>query len=897
MFIRGPVNPVIPVHGITVSISNGNGSLNTSKIATALSRLFQSHRLVFWHDPAREFIDLVPTLALEDTGVLRLDTVGALEIKIRIETDDPTGRYLLYAPFEEPDPEDDWLLDIRLYSGTFRADRAALLLDELGLSNHHLRGHLEQRRAFFENRERVGKLKALVSPSDLADDLDLKLIAVLVRAEQPDWFTVVRALFHGFPDGDSGNALPSGLPALWRQMERFGLIGFFLRQAERYFGYVDETPSPQRLLTRLMVTDFAARLTAPVPPTLAHFLLPDTQRANVFFCLNQWRDSLSARSTYDRMASLVAKSIQLGDCLDEYEPEALLEVQTFAEVERAVAKKLRDRLRATGVDIDLTAIRQIAQRRQDGHWVSETDESFDRRAIRAVYDALIAAAEFFGLRNRYADGFVFESAAALYQAYETDLYRFDLLYRRFCEQADRAEARGWNILKDLRSDIENAYTNGYLVPLGLAWGKFVEPADGKGLLRNWTIAGVPLQRSFYDRIVGPRLRDGARRVFVVISDGFRYEAARELTDLFNGQYRFKASLTSQLGVAPSYTALGMASLLPHHVLAYKPNGEVLADGAPTGSTIQRNAVLETVGGIAVKNDELLSLKREQGRELVRDRRVVYVYHNAIDAAGDSAATENDTFVGVRKALTELGDIVGFLINSLNATHVFVTADHGFLFQESSPGVPEKTALPEKPSGTVIAKKRYLIGFDLPLHPSVWRGETAVTAGADGGMQFWTPKGANLFHFTGGARYIHGGLMPQEIVVPVIEVTEADGKNKADTQDRKVVVHTLGVSHKITTSRHRFEFIQTEPVGERVKPVRLRIGLYAEIGESVTNVETVTFDSESSTMDERRKALYFALRDGIYSKTTPYYLILRDVDTDIELERLTVIIDRAFADDF
>ncbi len=54
-----------------------------------------------------------------------------------------------------------------------------------------------------------------------------------------------------------------------------------------------------------------------------------------------------------------------------------------------------------------------------------------------------------------------------------------------------------------------------------------------------------------------------RRAFVIISDAFRYEAAQELTSELNGKYRFEAELRSQLGVLPSYTGLGMASLLPH----------------------------------------------------------------------------------------------------------------------------------------------------------------------------------------------------------------------------------------------------------------------------------------------------------------------------------------------
>ncbi len=90
-------------------------------------------------------------------------------MKIRLEREDPTGCYLLYAPMEEPDYESDWLLDIRLFSRSFRADRASILLDELGLGKKQdLRQHLADRRKFFDNKERLQKLKPLVTVEDTA---------------------------------------------------------------------------------------------------------------------------------------------------------------------------------------------------------------------------------------------------------------------------------------------------------------------------------------------------------------------------------------------------------------------------------------------------------------------------------------------------------------------------------------------------------------------------------------------------------------------------------------------------------------------------------------------------------------------------------------------------------
>src|SRR4030042_3040726 len=129
-------------------------------------------------------MDRLPFLMLGKTAVsiLRLDKIGALKAKIQIEREGPAGRFLLYSPNEEPDYESDWLLDIRLYSRNFRADRASIILDELGLSNQHLRQHLAERRKFFDNKERLQKLKPLIATDDTAIDIDRKIISIVVKA-------------------------------------------------------------------------------------------------------------------------------------------------------------------------------------------------------------------------------------------------------------------------------------------------------------------------------------------------------------------------------------------------------------------------------------------------------------------------------------------------------------------------------------------------------------------------------------------------------------------------------------------------------------------------------------------------------------------------------------------
>jgi uncharacterized protein (TIGR02687 family) len=878
--------------------------MDTAKIESALCKLFheEGQRIVFWNDPDHEFDMFLSAIAIDGVNVLRLDQIGAFEAKIKLEREDPTGKYLIYSASEEPEYEKDWLLDIRLYSRSFRADRASMILSELGLAQQQLRQHIADRRKFFDNKDRLRKIKELVAADDTDADLDRKMLAVVTKAEQPEFFTIVRTVFHDYLEGNrNGQVDLTVTPPAWEQVEKYDLDESFWSMVKANFGYDEQSPTLRNFLIRLLVTDFAHHSKGDISTALEHLVLPRSGRANTVVCLAQWRDSSSKGASYDALSAVVAEIISIQDLVQGYEVESLRDVMTFLEIEKAIMSGLRDRVMATAATIKAEEIRQIARRRQSGHWAAAsaaTGSDVPRSAISAVYDALVAAAEFLEFRNRHQSGFDYETPAAMFRAYETELFRFDQLYRLFCESADKAEATQWDVLKKLREQIEPAYANWFLGTLALSWGKFVDPHSSTGLLTKWQIAEVANQHRFYEGCVQPPLNEGEnRRVFVIISDAFRYEAAEELTAQLNGKYRLQADLSSQLAVLPSYTALGMASLLPRKTLAYKATGEVLVNGKPVASFDQRNEILGTVNGMAVKADELTAQKKEEGREFIKGKQVVYIYHDTVDAVGDKQASEKDTFLAVRRAIDELAALVCYIVNNLNGNHILVTADHGFLFTESAPGETDKSAINFNPEGTVIAKKRYLLGHNLPDSDLAWHGRTAVTAGAAGDMEFWLPRGLSRFHFTGGARFVHGGATLQEVVVPVVLVKHRKDKGARDeTKITTVTVHVLGSKHKITASRHRFELIQMEPVSERVKALTLRVAVY-EGAEPVTNVETIAFDNASGNMDERKKWVQLVLKDRQYDKRTLYRLVLRDAATDVEHQSAEVTIDRAYGDDF
>lgn len=870
--------------------------MKARQVEEALRQKFlaEDQRLVFWHDPESEFRDYVSgglEGELAEVQVLDVAAVGGLSAKLRLEREQAETKFLVYSQGATPPADEDWLLDIRLYSAEFDADIASLWLQELGLPLS-LRAHLKARVGFLGNQSRREKLGRLVAAEDDEAALDLKMMAVLVRCPMPRAFDVLSALCQGHVR--EGEFDLRAAPEILATFEKLELADRFWELMRAEFAYESDEPTVAGLLRGLFASELCQQLGVARLESIEHLQLPRAGRRNAIVFLTQWRDHAPTAASYDAVASALALEQDVKSFFDRLDLAVIRDVYTFWEAEAGVASALKNRLLEERRSVDLEDTTELAAARKAGHWLAGPGrDGADRKAIAAAYDAIVAAAELFALHAEHERSLRFDSPGALLDAYQRELYQFDRLYRTFHEKACPARHLGWNLLKTLEGEVERVYDHGFIQPLGVEWSRLLEA----GFLDEWSFAGLPPQQGFFDRTIRKRLKEAKdARAFVIISDAFRYEAATELAEVLNGKYRMDANLTGMLGVLPSYTALGMASLLPHKTLGYDAKGEVLVDGKSVGGTDTRGNQLATVGGMACQAKPLLRMKKDEAREFTKDKRVVYIYHNVIDAIGDNAATEEETFDAVTDCIEELADLVQFCVNNLNAGRVFVTADHGFLYQQEPPNETDKSRLAHKPAHAVKIKKRYVIGPDLGQAQGAHHGRTAVTAGAEGGMEFWVPRAANRFHFVGGARFVHGGAMPQEVIVPLLTVTHVRGKKKADSRVAQVGLQVLGDNHKITASKYRFEVIQTDAVGARRKPVTVRAAIY-DGQEVVSSVETLTFDSSSDRLEDRKKSFMLTLRSGTYDRSTAYRLVLRDVASEREVQAVAVVIDRSFDDDF
>jgi uncharacterized protein (TIGR02687 family) len=208
-----------------------------------------------------------------------------------------------------------------------------------------------------------------------------------------------------------------------------------------------------------------------------------------------------------------------------------------------------------------------------------------------------------------------------------------------------------SLLESLNNQIENLYSNNYLLKLNDTWQQVVDSSQ------RWDAAPLQKQQDFFEEYIEEYPRN-QKKVVVIISDAMRSEVGEELLDRIKSEDRYAAELDEAVTMLPSYTQLGMAALLPHEKIVLNDNGTVLVDGQSSQGLENRTKILDQAvlgNATAVRADALQAMTREDSRALFRDNHVVYVYHNQIDAVGDKRESEERVFEAVESALQELID--------------------------------------------------------------------------------------------------------------------------------------------------------------------------------------------------------------------------------------------------
>lgn len=782
----------------------------TPAIRPHLERRFDTTRIVFWHDADGEYAADLDGLKLPGVQTIRVAN-DEYAIKNRLLHDEPTSKFLVYRSGQVPPGLGNWLLDLELAYGIFTADRTSLVAQELGLTADGIDDVVEAHEKFFKATKRVDALKSLLNPDDDAAKLRAKMSAVLLGLKDShSLLEITRVLL-------VENA--KGSQTKYAALTEYGLDEFYWGGVAGIYGYESDSPSIDDLILwifRKAINGFKSDRSE--------------ELLNIRRDFSDWRFHPTSRDSVSVLAQRAAKDLDYPAMIEDVDFRDLVAVDLFEETDKKIISDLARAV--TDQTVSAREVADVVRARQSSVWIDQ---------YRQLYTAIGSASEL--LAEMAAIDFTTASFDAALEGYRREWFRIDQLYRQFTFAYRTYE--GPHPLGPLREQVEKHYTNKFVYELGNAWQQQVDAAD------TWSSTTLRSQTTFYRDYVAGLVREDKKAV-VIISDALRYEVAEELGTRIRQEDRFDASLDAVLGVLPSYTQLGMAALLPHQTLTHSADAKVvLADGLPTNGTAFRGKILETVDGAAIQAEDFKGLSAEERRELYKANRVLYVYHNRIDATGDKPGTERQVFEACEDTLRDLVDLVKKLA-SANATNIFITADHGFLFQDDA--LADAFFLSTQPQGDDIkvVNRRYVLGRGLKIDHAF----STFTSGQlelDGDLEVQIPKSIHRLRLAGGgSRFVHGGATLQEVVIPVLAVNK---KRKSDT--RLVNVEVWPESDKITTGQVVVRLFQSEPVSEKIQPRTVRVGLYVS-QTPISNQLDLTFDQVSADKRDRYQSAQLLL---------------------------------------
>jgi hypothetical protein len=207
----------------------------------------------------------------------------------------------------------------------------------------------------------------------------------------------------------------------------------------------------------------------------------------------------------------------------------------------------------------------------------------------------------------------------------------------------------------------------------------------------------------------------------------------------------------------------------------------------------------------------------------------------------------------------------------------------------------KTTLPAAIPGTFDTKKRYIIGKQLAEYPGAIRGSLKLDDPASE-IGFLVPRGIQRFHFKGGAQFFHGGIMPQETIVPVLTVRPAGESAKSSSAVRKVELGVMSLPPTITTRQINPRIHQDEPVGSGILARTVKVGIYKD-GHPVSDEPVVLFNASSSTHTDLRKTVPLHLLGDEFDSKALYRFSLIDEESGVEVYGQDLHISLMIADEF
>lgn len=471
-------------------------------------------------------------------------------------------------------------------------------------------------------------------------------------------------------------------------------------------------------------------------------------------------------------------------------------------------------------------------------WLRNTSLSADQNIqIQFIYHT----AGVYAILESYKS-FKFNTPDDFIANYTSELHLVDYNYRKAIIEFDKVRDRLYEFEDEalqVFSKLNSKYDR-FLIELNVEWQQVLNENNF-----NFHSINVDKQFDFYRN----NLKDFDYKIAVIVSDALRYELGHDLYNDLMADSKNDLEIQPSLASIPSYTNLGMSNLLPNSGISVEKGANDLEFKIGDKSTVStyRSAILQTENPESATIDyaEIIKFDRDKGRAFFSSNKVVYIYHDWIDAIGDKRRTEHQTFEATDKAKEDIKRLIK-KIYGWNVYHVLVTSDHGFLFNYNDLEETSRESLP-KAVGYTKDHVRFVVADDFEGKVDGYQLKLADTTNIKTDLKVAIPRAINRYRKQGniGLQFVHGGASLQELLTPVIKFY----KQKKET-NQTVSFKRIDQTDKITSGSLKVTLIQDQPVSNEFKNLELILGIYSENGEPLTNEVELNLNSTSMNPKER-----------------------------------------------
>jgi hypothetical protein len=717
-------------------------------LANLLAAAVDRHHLVVWQDAKAEYLDVagavVPTNAsfAKFTGSwfeLRHQIEGALAVA-------EPPKLVVYVGAEAP--ERDPLAELRAAAHQFHLPLHALV--HQALASHLPVGQIE---AVADTARTFGEAEAAAG-TGVAPGL-ISLVPIL-GAGLTDVGMVIEVL-----GGARDQALDS--KCAWDDVHRL---------VERTLGITtaDIHGALRETVGRVLLLEAVDR--AGVLPDRLRTALPvadDTQRAARSRLVAEWW-ALHPGAAGEAFAAADPVTALANDTPWS---DGLASVDVAPALESIAARHVLDLLSAGRNDEAV----KLAEARAGGRWarLATVAAKFDD-GWASRWRALFALAELRRDLSSLSPPSTSDSGAVL-AWYAADGWRVDRAHRRLELALTGLAEHG-----DLEQPVADARTE-YEDWLALVIERYTAALAADG----FSTGGLLRQAEVFPRYV----KAGEGLTAYIWVDAFRFELATDVAESLRAAGN-EVDMVAAVAAAPTITPVGMANLCPgaDQSFAIDENGgslTVTVGGVGVVTVDDRRKLLRgALGDIAdLELGKCVQLGEQALRKEMEGAKAVLVRSTEFDVHGE-AGLLSAAWTGFADTQATLPRVVAKLAKA-GVRRVVISADHGFIALSRRLGDAYKIDAPKGGSGEL--HRRAWIGRGGVDHPSVLRISLAST-GVASDLDILVPRSLALFKAGGSKQFFHGGLSPQELIIPVVV---AELAAPGDTGILKVAVDVVGDS--------------------------------------------------------------------------------------------------------